>query len=217
MTKELVQGLIESASFFYQRGWMWGTSGNLSVRLPGLPLSLAITTSGASKGSLTLADIVVVPKERCGAEPFMPGARGKPSAETAIHLEVYRRVPESAAVFHVHTVASSALSIAVAPAHGGVAYLEVGGLEMLKGWGVGWKDGTLRAQIPVLPNREDMGHLAEDFAKLLGTSPLVPCILVAGHGITVWGKDINETRNRVEIAEFICQVLWEQRQRADKP
>ena len=217
MTKELVQGLIDSAGLFYQRGWMWGTSGNLSVRLPGQPLGAAITASGASKGSMTLADIVVVPKERWGALPFLPEAQGKPSAETAIHLEVYRRLPEAAAVFHIHTVASSALSLAAASAHGGVAYLDVDGLEMLKGWGLEWKDGVLRARVPVLPNREDMGQLADQFAKLLATPPAVPCILVAGHGMTVWGKDIEETRNHVEIAEFICQVLWEQRRSAARP
>ncbi len=29
--------------------------------------------------------------------------------------------------------------------------------------------------------------------------------------MTVWGRTPEEARNRLEIAEFICQVLWQQR------
>src|SRR2546426_12841195 len=44
--------LIEVAAGFHRRGWMLGTSGNLSLVLSPDPLRLAITASGVDKGAL---------------------------------------------------------------------------------------------------------------------------------------------------------------------
>ncbi len=46
--------LIAPARYFYQQGWMVGTAGNLSVRLP--DGSFWITASGKSKGELSVSD-----------------------------------------------------------------------------------------------------------------------------------------------------------------
>lgn len=210
--RDLVHTLIRYAADFYQRGWMWGTSGNLSARLLASPLAIAITGRGASKGELSLTDIAIAPEEARAKVPNLPAAcRSHPSAETAIHLAVYRERPDAGAVFHVHTVASTALSLTYPPERDGPKGLEVAGLEMLKGWDVPWRDGALRTRIPVLPNQESMEALAGEFARLIAQGTTVPCILVAGHGMTVWGRTPEEARNRLEIAEFICQVLWQQR------
>ena len=84
---------------FDRRGWAMGTSGNLSARLDGP--EFVITASGRHKGRLTVDDFVV---------PGRPGERNKPSAETAIHEAIYRRLPETRAILHAHTVASTAAS-----------------------------------------------------------------------------------------------------------
>ena len=209
--RDLVRTLIRYAADFHQRGWMWGTSGNLSAKLSASPLAIAITGSGASKGELTLTDIAIAPEEARSAVPDLPACRGQASAETAIHLAVYRSRPDAGAVFHIHTVASTALSLAHAPGLAAPGEVEVTGLEMLKGWNTPWQVGGLRALIPVLPNLESMDALAREFTRLFAQGTTVPCILVAGHGMTVWGRTPEEARNRLEIAEFICQVLWQQR------
>ena len=215
--QERVDGLIALARDFYQRGWMWGTSGNLSVKLPaathGGPVTpIAISGSGASKGSLAYEDIVVLPEGARTGLVWLPAARTAPSAETAIHQAIYAAVPSAGAVLHVHTVASTALSLQSAPRSSTeVAYIDVAGLEMLKGWGIGWTEASLRAFIPVLANRESMQDLAAAFSTLLAKPSAVPLVLVVGHGMTVWGATLEEAKNRLEVAEFICQVLWEQR------
>ena len=213
-----IDGLIAAARSFHERGWMLGTSGNLSARLDSGPVGangpvIAITGSGASKGALDYADIAVLPEESRALLPALGAPRRTPSAESAIHRTVYERQPDAGAVFHVHTVASTALSRAAATGNEGAPSPVVAeGLEMLKGLGVSWRDGVLRAEIPVLANRADMGALAEDVGALLdaGDAPL-PALLVAGHGLTVWGATIEQTRNRLEAAEFICGVLWSER------
>jgi len=211
-----IDGLIAAARSFHERGWMLGTSGNLSARLDSGPIDadgpvIAITGSGASKGALTYTDIAVLPEESRDLLPALGAARRSPSAEVAIHRTVYERLPEAGAVFHVHTVASTALSRAAAAGDGPPRPVVVEGLEMLKGLDVSWRDGALRAELPVLANRADMGALAEDVGALLGAAPGLPALLVAGHGLTVWGATIEQTRNRLEAAEFICEVLWSER------
>ena len=217
-----IDELIAAARSFYERGWMLGTSGNLSVRLDsggvaeGEPV-VAITVSGASKGALGYADISVIPEESRALLPALGAPRRSPSAEAAIHRTIYERLPEAGAVFHIHTVASTALSRAAAGG-GEPRPVVAEGLEMLKGLGVSWRDDVLRAEIPVLANRSDMEALAEDVGVLLDddNAPL-PALLVAGHGLTVWGESIEQTRNRLEAAEFICEILWGERTGRSQP
>jgi len=204
-----VAALLQHARDFHAKGWMWGTAGNLSVKLNDSPLTIAISGSGASKGEMQYADLEVLPAgERAKLKWLGEGAR-KPSAETIIHQAVYERLPDIGAVYHVHTVASTALSLEAAKL-GSLAYIDVKNLEMLKGWDIPWRGGTITAAIPVIPNHERMDVLAQGFAKLIGKGLSAPIIVAAGHGITVWGKTPEETRNRIEIAEFIFHTLWEQ-------
>ena len=216
-----IDGLIAAARSFHERGWMLGTSGNLSARLDSGPIAadgpvIAITGSGASKGALTYPDIAVLPEESRALLPALGAARRGPSAESAIHRTVYERLPEVGAVFHVHTVASTALSRAAAEG-GAPSPVVVEGLEMLKGLGVSWRDGVLRAELSVLANRADMGALAEEVGALLDGGAPLPALLVSGHGLTVWGATIEQARNRLEAAEFICEVLWSERAGAARP
>jgi ribulose-5-phosphate 4-epimerase/fuculose-1-phosphate aldolase len=92
----------------YRRGWMEGTSGNVSVRLAGTGDLAVITASGCSKGELTAADTVCV-GARSG-DPIGPSPH-RPSAETVIHAALYRVLPGCGAVIHAHcphaTVAAS--------------------------------------------------------------------------------------------------------------
>ena len=190
---------------------MWGTSGNLSVKLSSAPLAVGITGSGASKGKLSIADLALVPEEGRAAVPWAGLLHATPSAETAIHLAIYRALPDVGAIYHVHTVASTLLGLEAQAHAEGDAYLEVTDLEMLKGWGVEWSGSTLKTRIPVLRNLESMDALAADFQRLLAAGQTLPVTFVAGHGMTVWGRTHAEARNRLEIAEFISQVLWQRR------
>lgn len=52
--------LIKVSTSFYQRGWMLGTSGNLSILIEENPLQFLITVSGKDKGELTEDDFILV-------------------------------------------------------------------------------------------------------------------------------------------------------------
>jgi methylthioribulose-1-phosphate dehydratase len=185
--------LARLAESFWRRGWMLGTSGNLSARLPGAEPCFVITASGRPKGRLGPGDFLLLGPE---GRPLRPSS-GRPSDEAPIHLELYRRRPELRAVLHVH--APHATLVSDTPE----AAVELRDLEMLKGLGLRGPFGAL--QVPVVPNDADAGRVAEHLAGL----PLQPCpgALVRGHGLYAWGRSLEEAERHVEIFEFLFEQL----------
>ncbi|MBB0232494.1 S-methyl-5-thioribose-1-phosphate isomerase [Streptomyces calidiresistens] len=189
----------------YARGWLPGTSGNLSVRLPGSGDEILITGSGVDKGTLSAADTVVVDTLTGRAVRPTPGAP-RPSAETAIHTAVHRGVPGVGAVVHAHPPYATAASLtAVHGGERGVGRLPIRDLELLKGLGLTDPRGT---ELPVFANREPVELIAREVAEHLARTPdAPPALLIAGHGVTVWGRDAEQARNRLECVESLCHLL----------
>jgi methylthioribulose-1-phosphate dehydratase len=186
---------------FYARGWVLGTSGNFSAVLSRAPLELAITVSGASKGSLRAADVLVV-----DADGVPVGdASGRPSAETALHLAIVR-ARGAGAVLHTHSIWSTVLSGLHAPDGG----LTIQGLEMLKGL-----EGVTTHRhvewVPVFENTQDIPALAREVETMLGQFPAVHGFLLRGHGLYTWGVDVAQARRHVEIFEFLLEAAGRMR------
>ncbi|HYG56978.1 MAG TPA: class II aldolase/adducin family protein [Symbiobacteriaceae bacterium] len=102
---ELRRALVRAGRDLYRQGMMAGASGNLSARLDAH--RLLITPSGAAKGRLRPGDLLVIDLEGNLVE-----GTGRPSAETAMHLAVYRTLPGVQAVAHAHPIKAGALSAA---------------------------------------------------------------------------------------------------------
>ena len=198
--------LGEQARKFYARDWMLGTSGNLSVKVSDDPLRVAVTASGKDKGSLTAQDIVLVNERgeplarRAGRSPS-----AAPSAETAIHLALYRRFPDCGAVFHVHTMYSTILTSRL-PEGAGLHHFRVERLEMLKGFNLWTQDPSV--ELPVFANWLDVGRITKDVRAYFARQQPLPAFLIAHHGLTAWGRDAAEAEKHTELAEFICRYLW---------
>ncbi|GAA3888447.1 methylthioribulose 1-phosphate dehydratase [Saccharothrix violaceirubra] len=176
-------------------GWMRGTSGNLSVVLSRDPLRLAVTISGKDKGELGPADVVEIDAEGRTDDPVRV-----PSAEAGLHGRI-AAVTGAGAVVHVH-----ALAPVVAAEHwpGGV---ELRDLEMLKGFGRAAHDDVV--VIPVVPNSQDMKVLGDAFEE--GHRADVPALIVARHGVYVWGDDLHHARHRLECLEWLLRFKVETR------
>ena len=198
MSADMRQRLIAEATRFHARGWMPATSGNLSLR-DDADGAIAITASGVDKGELEESDILLLDSNGAPLE-IPPGKR--PSAETSIHLAIYRQIPDTGAVFHVHTVASTLASLD-APADGSPPLLSFEGLELIKGYDI-WEPGA-RAPLPVFPNHADVPRIAEDVEAFLQTPARVPAFLIRGHGITAWGDTVEAARRHLEVTEFLCR------------
>ncbi|WP_094026894.1 S-methyl-5-thioribose-1-phosphate isomerase [Nocardia cerradoensis] len=187
----------------YGRGWMPGTAGNISVRDGAFRAAsdngsdtegrtAVVTGSGLSKGELTAADMVRVRIEN--SEPVAGDRR--PSAETAIHTAIYRTT-EAAAVVHVHSPRATAASV------GAPNPLRFTGFELIKGLRSG---DTI--DIPVFANHADVSLIGAEIEQYLRAHPAAPPVLfIAGHGITAWGADLAQARDRAECLEALCELV----------
>jgi methylthioribulose-1-phosphate dehydratase len=198
--------LAEIASVFYQRGWMFGTAGNLSARARTMPDNYWITASGVPKGQLEESDFLRISVASMEViEQINP--YNKPSAETSIHQVIYRSVPDAGACMHVHSIASCQVTNDVGE---GATELPLPNVEMLKGLGV-WEENPT-VSIPLFENHLDVPTIARQIEQRLSISPpRVPALLIRNHGVTVWGSSIQEAFNRTECIEFIFAFLAQRR------
>lgn len=192
----LALALAETGRNFYERGWMLGTSGNLSAVLSRDPLQLTITASGVEKGRLTADHILHV-----DARGRVAGGSGRPSDETKLHLSIVS-LRGAGAVFHTHSVWGTIVSESYA-AQGG---LSIEGFEMLKGLN-GVRTHEHREWLPIIENSQDMGRLAATLERTLEEHPRSHGLLIHRHGLYTWGADVREARRHVEILEFLLEAV----------
>jgi methylthioribulose-1-phosphate dehydratase len=181
---------------FYERGWVLGTSGNFSMVLSREPLQLAITASAVHKGTLTHGQFLSIDDRGSVVE-----GRGRPSAETLLHLEIVKQ-RDAGAVLHTHSVWSTVLSQKHAAAGG----LSIEGFEMLKGLD-GVTTHAHREWIPIVSNDQDMSRLAGVVRGVLVDHPGAHAFLIERHGLYTWGRTLEDAARHVEILEFLFQVL----------
>lgn len=171
------------------KGWAPATSGNYSVRLD--DGSVAVTVSGRHKGRLSEDDVMRVSL----AGDSLDGK--KPSAETALHLAIYRLFPDAGAVLHSHSANSVGLSRAVAG--DGFAFT---GHEMLKALpGNPTHDATVT--LPIVANSQDMAVIDAAITPALLAPGAPPAYLIRGHGLYGWGADMAAAERVIEAVEFL--------------
>jgi len=201
-TLNLRTALAEMARDFHGRGWMAGTAGNLSARDPHQASSFWITASGLAKGRLDSDDFLRIDlAEDRVVERFNDAA--KPSAETSIHRVIYQLFPQVQACLHVHSVAAC---LATALCAADCSELPLPALEMLKGLGI-WEERPVVA-LPLFPNHLNVPTIAAEIRqRFAATPPVLPALMIHGHGVTVWGNSLQEAYNRIEIVEFLMSYL----------
>ena len=199
MTEDPRTALARWGRRFYQRGWMWGTAGNLSAHSD--EGGFWVTASGVPKGDLAERHFLRVDLDGT----VLDAADGlRPSAETTLHQAAYRIDPTARACLHVHTIATN---LATRLADGDVPLPPI---EIVKGLGI-WEEAP-RVAVPVTPNPLHVPSIAEAVLARFGdTPPPVPAFLIRDHGMTVWGPSIEAAAARVECLAYLLQVYVEGR------
>lgn len=185
--------LVEAGRQLYAQGMVPATSGNFSARLEN---ELAITVSGRHKGKMTTDDIMKVDLDGHSLD----GRRS--SAETLLHVYIYKRYPSARVVLHPHSVNATVLSQLCDD------WLSLSDYEILKAFpGVDTHDCTVK--IPVFDNDQDITRLAQQADEVLATLDNPPGYLIRGHGFYTWGETMEETLRHVEAFEFLfnCELL----------
>lgn len=196
--RDRAQSIIANVRELSQLGWTPATSSNFSQRLD--ERHAAITVSGRDKGRLVEADIMVVDFEGKAV-----GSDHRPSAETLLHTQLYRRDPEIGCVLHTHSLVQTVASRLFA----GAGHVRLEGFELLKAFR-GNHTHEMAIDVPVFANTQDMPTLAAQVDALLDRQPLWG-YLIDGHGLYAWGRTMAEARRHLEAFEFLFAAELELR------
>lgn len=182
--------LIEAGRSLYARNMVPATSGNFSARLSSG--ELAITVSGSHKGRLSDTDIMRVDANGNSLD------ERRPSAETLLHVQVYRQFPEVRAVLHPHSVTATLLSRLCA------SHVALQDYELLKAF-PGVDTHACEVVVPNFPNDQDIARLADRVDTYMQDNAPVYGYLIAGHGFYTWGDTVDDALRHVEAFEFLFE------------
>ena len=194
---EMASSLAEVARGFHERGWLLGTSGNLSAVVLREPLHLAMSPSGVDKGELKPEQLLSIDENA----RVVSGHSGKPSDETLLHLQIIKE-RGAGAVLHTHSIWNTILSDLYA-AGGGVT---IEGYEMLKGL-QGVRTHEHSEWLPIVENSQDMPALAETITRTLNEHKAAHGFLLRRHGLYSWGETVAQAKRHIEIFEFLLETM----------
>ena len=185
------------AKSFHGRGWLLGTSGNLSAVAQREPLRLAMSPSGVDKGELAPHQVLTIDDNA----RLISDHNAKPSDESLLHLRIVNE-RGAGAVLHTHSVWNTMLSDLYATEGG----IRIEGYEMLKGL-QGVKTHEHSEWLPIIDNSQDMPALAGTIAGLLKQHPTAHGFLLKRHGLYSWGDNLAQAKRHIEILEFLLETL----------
>ncbi len=204
--KAEIDALCALAHECASRGWLPATAGNFSVHHSESG-AIFISRSGLDKGRMTSEDLL-----RLDADGKVAHGEGKPSAESDLHVVLYRARPQARAIAHVHTVWNTLLSARCAEA----GHVAIEGYELLKALS-GVETHLQCERVPVIANAQDYGLLTKELRLALDEHPLAHGVLLSGHGLYTWGKSVAEARRHLEALEFLFEVECQRRMSEPRP
>lgn len=195
--REASRALAAIGQRIYGNGWSPATSSNYSVRLN--EHYAAVTQSGKDKGLLRETDIMAVDMQGQAA------SAGKPSAETLLHTQLYRRFPKVGSVLHTHSHASTVLTM-----HWPANSITLEGYELLKALD-GFTTHESRLVIPVFDNTQDIAALAEAVDAAMEAGDASHAYLIRGHGLYTWAADLPACYRQLEALEVLLAIELDRR------
>ena len=190
MNNELL-ALIDVCNWMNKQGYSPATSGNYSIRKD--EKTCLVSASGVDKGNLKPDDFV-----EYDLDYSYDDEGKKPSDESPVHASIYKLYPEVGCVLHAHSVASTVIGLVDEG-----SFIEFQNFEMQKAFtGVMTHEHALR--LDVIDNTQDMKSLADSLSVMS-----LPCFLLRGHGVYVWGKTIAQAKRHLEGIEFLLKCKLE--------
>lgn len=173
--------IIEIGKWIVQKNMTWGTSGNVSMR--GDDGKFYITASGTTIGDLLEEDIIV-----CDIDGKVTCGKGKPSKETGMHLEIYKRRPDINVIIHSSPFYSTLCACSDIKLENNL-FIEsmyyISHVSYVKYQHAGSKE------------------LVDDVAKVCTESNI---ILMKNHGVTVYDINVKEAKTALEVLENTCKM-----------
>jgi methylthioribulose-1-phosphate dehydratase len=204
LASDLAELVCELCRQFYGLGWASGTGGGISIRGND---GIYIAPSGVQKERIRPRDVFVLDADaldRCQVLRAPADASLRVSECQPLFFNAYRQ-RDAGAVLHSHSlwpVLAARLSV---PSGRGALHLR--GYEMLKG--LRGKGNLDEVRIPVIPNTAREAELTESMAAAMREHPDVDAVIVAGHGIYVWGRTWIEAKTQAECLDWLARAVVE--------
>ncbi len=179
---ELKQSIIAACLQLESIGYVIGTYGNASARIPG---GLIVTPSRVDYLTITPEDMVTV-----SDEGQVIGGHRLPSSETSVHRLIYLARPDVNVVLHTHSFYATALSC---------LHITVPVIVEEQSQLIG--DEIRTTQYVPAGQHERLG---EEVARTLGNSNGV---MLANHGSVSCGRTVDEALFTCQIVERVAQ-MW---------
>lgn len=177
--------LIEVARRVYQKGLVWGSGGDISVRVPGKKRFI-IKATGNCFGDLDYKRLSTV-----GLDGRLCSGSPKPSHETNIHLALYNLNEDIGAIMHVH----SPYAAAWATAGEKIPQVTQQSVKLLRNAG-------LIRYYP--PGSKEMLDAVVGCYKNRDTS----VVLMENHGVFFIGKDLYDILYKAEVVENTARIAY---------
>ncbi|WP_409304733.1 class II aldolase/adducin family protein [Peribacillus sp. SCS-155] len=176
------QPLIEAGRYMLSNHLAWGTSGNISMRLD--TENMLITASGTFMGNLSPEDFVEYDIHSGENRGFK-----KPSKETPMHSEIYKRRSDIGAILHSSPFYTTLIACSKEPILSNLFIETMYYLEY-----VAYVDYFH----PGTP------ELAEAVSKQSSNANIV---IMRNHGATVFDDTLNDALMRLETLEMACRMI----------
>lgn len=185
MNDDTLKHLCEAADSFYRRGYAFGSTGNLSVRLTN---QIWITPTGKPLSNLAPEHLACIALDGTSLN------ENRPSKEFPFHLAVYKQKPEARSIVHLHSTYTVALSCLETfdpenplPPLTPYYFMRV-------------------APLAVLPYfRPGSDELAEAVER---AAPKHNCMLLRNHGLICAGTTLDEAVDRTEELEQTARLYF---------
>lgn len=179
---EQKQAVADCMNRLYARGLTTTSGGNISLRISAQRILL--TPSATDKGNMLADQIAEIGLDGINHTPHL-----KPSGETQMHLEIYKRRPDILAIVHAHPPMASVYAVT---------------------------ERTLNVRL-IAESYAVLGEPATAPYALTGTDELATyvadcltdeavCVIMRNHGVLTVGSTLLEAFDRMEVLENTAKI-----------
>lgn len=182
---------LNAANQTYKSGIQTGSGGNLSVRIPGTDLMI-VKPSGFSYGQCNEDNITITDFEGNLQEGIY-----KPTRESTLHGNLYKRYPKIGGIVHTHSPYSILIS------------LNSRQLELVT------MHSALKLKRPVkiidVTTQAVTNEELPKVFKVLDAEPETSAFILKGHGIVAIASNAGKAGQIAELIEETAMIAWEQK------
>lgn len=204
-SSDIVSLIVELCRQFYDLGWVSGTGGGISIRGPE---GIYMAPSGVQKERIRPQDVFLLDAEdleqcRILRQPADPSLKVSECQPLFFHAF---RLRDAGAVIHSHSIWAVLAARLFAPA-GQPGHFVTRGLEMQKG--LRGKGCFEEVRVPIIANTRSEAELADTMGEAMRAHPDVDAVIVAGHGVYVWGRDWVQAKTQAECYDYLFRASVE--------